>query len=86
MPVEHKITLYKVVIRSVIMYGAPIWGAASPTQRLRVQRIQNKFLRLMLRRDRYERIEQMHQDAGLETIDELCTKVIQQFSISIVDL
>ncbi|GFV84009.1 RNA-directed DNA polymerase from mobile element jockey [Trichonephila clavipes] len=44
---ENKVILYKQILRSVITYGSPIWGAAAATHRKKIQVIQNKILRVM---------------------------------------
>ncbi|GFX67210.1 hypothetical protein TNCV_2185571 [Trichonephila clavipes] len=40
-------SLYKQILRPVITYGSPVWGAAAATHMNKIQVIQNKILRVM---------------------------------------
>ncbi|GFV06858.1 RNA-directed DNA polymerase from mobile element jockey [Trichonephila clavipes] len=44
---ENKVILYKQVLRPIITYASPVWGAAAATHMKKIQIIQNKILRLM---------------------------------------
>ncbi|GFW79405.1 transposable element Tc3 transposase [Trichonephila clavipes] len=44
---ENKVILYKQILRPVITYGSPVWGAAAATHMKKIQVIQNKILRVM---------------------------------------
>jgi hypothetical protein len=41
-----KLTLYKALIRSVMIYACPTWEYAAGAQLLKLQRLQNRFLRV----------------------------------------
>ncbi|GFT88146.1 hypothetical protein TNCV_2893321, partial [Trichonephila clavipes] len=43
---ENKVILYKQILRPVITYGSPVWGAAAATHMKKVQVMQNKILRV----------------------------------------
>ncbi|GFX39535.1 putative RNA-directed DNA polymerase from transposon X-element [Trichonephila clavipes] len=45
---ENKVILYKQILRPVITYGSPVWGAAAATHMKKIQVIQNKILRVMM--------------------------------------
>lgn len=77
--VKNKKLLYTAIIRPTITYAAPVWCSASDTQFLKVQRLQNKCLRLILSEDRYTRIEDLHRKAGIETIKEYTRKLSLKF-------
>lgn len=77
--VNNKKLLYTAVIRPIITYAAPIWCSASKTSFNRIQRIQNKCIRLILSKDRYTRIAELHQQAGIQKIDEFVRKVSMKF-------
>jgi hypothetical protein len=40
-----KLTFYKALIRSIMTYASPAWNFAANTHLLKLQRLQNKFLR-----------------------------------------
>ncbi|GFT46203.1 uncharacterized protein TNCV_1851041 [Trichonephila clavipes] len=44
---ENKVILYKQVLRPIITYASPVWGAAAATHMKKIQVIQNKILRLI---------------------------------------
>ncbi|GFW20078.1 RNA-directed DNA polymerase from mobile element jockey [Trichonephila clavipes] len=44
---ENKVILYKQILRPVITYGSPVWGAAAATHMKKIQVIQNKILCVM---------------------------------------
>ncbi|GFW88444.1 RNA-directed DNA polymerase from mobile element jockey [Trichonephila clavipes] len=44
---ENKVILNKQILRPVITYGSPVWGAAATTHMKKIQVIQNKILRVM---------------------------------------
>ena len=67
---EIKITLYKVCIRPIITYGHQIWAAAPKTHIAKVQRMQNRFLRIILNAPRDTRITTLHRKAKIPTIPE----------------
>lgn len=77
--VKNKRLLYTAVIRPTITYAAPVWCSVSKTAFKKLQRIQNKCLRLILNADRYTRITELHNVTKLETIQEYTTKISKNF-------
>ncbi|EDX10594.1 GD12537 [Drosophila simulans] len=43
---NHKILVYKAILKPIWTYGIQLWGTASHTNRLRIQRFQNRCLRI----------------------------------------
>lgn len=76
---NNKRLLYTAVIRPTITYAAPVWCSASKTAITRLQRIQNKCLRLILRADRYTRAADLHAEANIETINSFIQKRAKKF-------
>ncbi len=62
--------LYKQVVRPILDYGSVSFLAASKSQKLRLQRIQNQGIRIALRLPRYTPVLWLHEIAGLVTLDE----------------
>lgn len=77
--VKNKKLLYTAIIRPTITYAAPVWCSASNTLHLKLQRLQNKCLRLILNADRYTRIEELHRAAGIESLKEFTRKLSLKF-------
>ncbi|XP_053698771.1 hemicentin-2 [Sabethes cyaneus] len=44
----NKLAVYKQVVRPMLLYAAPIWRACAKTHLLKVHRVQNKFLKMIL--------------------------------------
>ncbi|GFW04404.1 RNA-directed DNA polymerase from mobile element jockey [Trichonephila clavipes] len=59
---KNKVLLYKQVLRPVLTYAAPVWGAAAPTTIKKVQTMQNKILRIMTNAPWYIRHSVLHHD------------------------
>lgn len=68
LPIRTKLRLYKQTVQSKILYGSTSWGVASQTQRHRLQVIQNRCLRWILRASRYTRIADLHQELGMSKL------------------
>lgn len=75
----NKKTLYTGIIRPALVYGAPVWGNISDTQFLKLQRFQNKCLRLITSRSRYTRIDTLHQLTDIPYIKDLVRGLSSDF-------
>lgn len=76
---KNKKLLYTAVIRPTITYAAPVWCSASKTSLGKIQRIQNKCLRLVLNADRYTRVTDLHNQAEIETIADFTHRISKAF-------
>ncbi|GFS93674.1 RNA-directed DNA polymerase from mobile element jockey [Trichonephila clavipes] len=72
---ENKVILYKQILRPVITYGSPVWGAAAATHMKKIQVIQNKILRVMTNAPWYVRNDVIHNDLQMEPIANYITKL-----------
>lgn len=68
--IKNKKLLYTAIIRPIITYAAPIWYSASKNSKNKVQRLQNKCIRLVLNKHWNTRIDELHALSGIETIEE----------------
>ena len=75
----NKALIYTALIRPVITYGCPVWSGISMTAMSPLQVFQNKWLRLILGRDRYTRITELHELSGIETIKEYVHRMSETF-------
>jgi hypothetical protein len=57
---KTKMTLYRALIRSKMTYACPAWESAAGTQLLKLQRLQNKVLRVIGGVPRRTPIRNMH--------------------------
>ncbi|GFU04005.1 RNA-directed DNA polymerase from mobile element jockey [Trichonephila clavipes] len=69
---ENKVMLYKQILRPVITYGSPVWGA---THMKKIQVIQNKILRVMTNAPWYVRNDAIHNDLQREPISNYIIKL-----------
>lgn len=63
---KNKRLIYKAIIRPIITYAAPIWKTTANTNLLKLQRFQNKCLRLITNKNRYTKIKDLHSEAEIE--------------------
>ncbi|KAI5750924.1 hypothetical protein M8J77_002517 [Diaphorina citri] len=73
LPVENKLLLYNQVLKPVWTYGIQLWGCTSPSNRLMIERFQNKVLRCIVDAPWYIRNDDLHRDLGVESVKE-CMK------------
>ncbi|GFS80339.1 probable RNA-directed DNA polymerase from transposon X-element [Trichonephila clavipes] len=72
---EYKVILYKQILRPVITYGSPVWGAAATNHMEKIQVIQNKIPRVMTNAPWYVRNDVIHNDLQMEPISNYITKL-----------
>lgn len=58
---DNKIILFKSVFQSILLYGAPVWGDCAKTHKLKLQRCQNKVLKIMLDLPRCHSTHRLHE-------------------------
>ncbi|GFX48493.1 RNA-directed DNA polymerase from mobile element jockey [Trichonephila clavipes] len=71
---RNKVLLYKQVLRPLLTYATPVWGAAAPTTIKKVQTMQNKILRIMTNAPWYIRNSVLHHDLKIDPIGDYITK------------
>ncbi|GFX28785.1 RNA-directed DNA polymerase from mobile element jockey [Trichonephila clavipes] len=80
---ENKVVLYKQVLRPIITYASPVWGAAAATHMKKIQVIQNKILRLITNAPWYVRNDVIHYDLHMEPISRYITNLARNVFRSI---
>ena len=79
--VENKMLIYKVVVRSAMVYACPIWSYISESNYNKLQVQQNKFLRLAGKYPIYTPVFKMHCELNIEKIKDYVKKLsIDYFS------
>lgn len=75
-----KLKIYKTYIRSSLLYAAPILNKMSKTNKSTIQKIQNKYLRIILNKPRYTKISELHQGCkNINSIDTFINKIATKF-------
>lgn len=72
-----KLLLYKMCAKSALLYAASVWAAAARAHLDKLQKVQNKFLRIIYDPPRYIRTANLHQQAQIVYID---TAIVELFS------
>lgn len=76
---SNKLTIYKMIIRPTLLYGAPVWNIISDTQRKRLQLFQNRILRGILSVSRYTPIRDLHHMTGVELVSDFIDNISNKF-------
>ncbi|GBN26439.1 hypothetical protein AVEN_27692-1 [Araneus ventricosus] len=67
------------------MYATPIWNLAAPTNKKKIQVIQNKLLRIFRNSSCYIRTDIIHSDINIKTVDEFITHLSRKFFIGTIN-
>ncbi|KAL1446859.1 hypothetical protein WDU94_012222 [Cyamophila willieti] len=78
LPIENKILLYNMVLKPIWTYGICLYGVTSASNRLIIERFQNKVLREMVNAPWYIRNDMLHRDLGVEYVKD----AIQRFALA----
>lgn len=76
---KNKKLLYKVIIRPIISYAAPVWSGISPSEFRPLESYQNKMLRLITNSNRYTKINDMLEQAGMEPLRDFTRRLSERF-------
>lgn len=77
--ISTKRLLYTAIIRPILTYASPVWCSMSKTSMTKIQRIQNKCLRLVLNKEWYTTINELHELSGLERIETFIKRLSRNF-------
>uniref|UniRef100_A0A1B6CGK2 Reverse transcriptase domain-containing protein n=1 Tax=Clastoptera arizonana TaxID=38151 RepID=A0A1B6CGK2_9HEMI len=67
--VHNKLLLYRQVLKPIWTYGIQLWGCTSQSNRMIIQRFQNKVLRAIVNAPWYIRNDNLHKDLDVEIVD-----------------
>ena len=79
--VRNKLLIYKLAIRPIFTYGCPAFENMAKTHIQKLQVLQNKFLRIVLNKTRYDRITDLHAEAKIPSIEDYIGKLQANFNI-----
>lgn len=72
--IYNKILLYNQILKPVWTYGIQLWGCASKSNIIIIQRFQNKVLRNIVNAPWYIRNSDLHRDLQMDTIEQTITR------------
>lgn len=67
---QNKLLVYKSILKPVWTYGIELWGIASKSNRLKIQRFQNRCLRMIVNAGWYHRNDEIHEYLEVGTVEE----------------
>jgi len=76
---HNKLTLYKLLIRPVLIYAAPVWSSTSSSNHRHLQLLQSKCLRVIGNNPRRTPISHLHSALNLEPIHEFIYRLTDTF-------
>ena len=76
---QNKLIIYNQIIRPVLTYAAPAWCSISDSQMARIQRFQNRILRLVMSADRFARTRDLHDFTNQQLINEYIYDLSNKF-------
>lgn len=79
LPQKTKLNLYKIYIRPILLYGCPIYSNISKSNINKIQIIQNKVLRLILKKGMDTRIQDLHKISNLPYIEDKIYEIANKF-------
>ncbi len=77
--IKNKLLLYKVGIRPILTYGAPVFSKAAKTHLQKIQITQNKILKMILNAPWRTKTTKIHQQSNVPLIHEFLTKLTKKF-------
>ena len=66
---KNRMAVYRQIIYPAIEYAVPVWKDCARTHKLKLQRIQNKILKMILNLPRWARTAEVHERACLDYLD-----------------
>lgn len=76
---KNKLLIYKQIFRPAMLYAVPIWTSCCLTRKKKLQRIQNKILKMILKLSPWFSSSELHQLAEVDTLDVMSNKIIESF-------
>lgn len=77
--IENKLLIYKIIVKPVWTYGLMLWGCAKDTHVNKIQRFQNKAVRLIVSPPWYVTNDTLHRDFKIPYIREEFKKQVKKY-------
>lgn len=77
--IDNKLLIYKTIIKPIWTYGSQLWGSASKSNIMKIQRFQSKTLRTIANAPWYIHNDAIHRDLQVLSVSEECKKSSEQY-------
>ena len=67
------------LIRPILTYASTVWGGTAKTNMNKIQRMQNRVLKLIAKAPRYTRMTRLHDELNIEPINEYIISAGKKF-------
>lgn len=78
--VKNKLLIYKLAIRPIFTYACPAFINIAKTHIKKLQILQNKTLRMVMNKSRFERTNDIHQEANVPLVSDYINKLTEKFN------
>lgn len=76
---KNKLLIFKQIFRPAMLYAVPIWSSCCNTRKKALQRIQNKILKMILKKPPWFSTNELHRISNIETLAQMSSKIIHNF-------
>lgn len=76
---NNKKLIYKMLLRPIITYAAPVWCSVAKSHMKHLQKLQNKCLRMILSVNTFTPINHLHEEAEIELIGDYIKSLAERF-------
>jgi hypothetical protein len=76
---SNKLLLYKSIFRSILSYAVLVWIGCAKTHFAKLQRVQNKCLKIIHNLPFFYNTNKLHKLAGVPFLKEFCVKLNENF-------
>lgn len=77
--IKNKILIYKICIRPIMVYAAPLWSSTCKSNYKKLQTIQNRCLRLILSAEKSTKISELHEKTNIKLIKDYIKDLTEDF-------
>jgi len=74
-----KLTMFKTIFRASMLYASPVWSGCAASHRQRLQVMQNKVLKMILRKPWWYSTDDLHDEADISTLVEYISQIDRKF-------
>lgn len=78
--VDNKLLIYNSVLKPIWTYGIPLWGSASNSNIMVIQRVQNNILRTITSAPWFSRNDEIHKYLGVPTVQSEIDKYKRKYA------